>query len=210
MQENNDWANEPIPENTFKDEQVYEAKPIEDKVGNVLGSALMNHKDVAKSIKDVILSGEVEPLELYIGLRRMDKVIKLTISSEDGDKELKSLFREKVALALDGGKSIDMYGANLSIRPTGTRYEFGDCKDSYLNELVKIEAKVKQLIKERQDFIKVVLPPDSRTLGVRSYKLIQQGMPSFEISEDEFEETIFPCTKMQGESIFCTFKDPKH
>jgi len=210
MIEDNDWANEPMPENIFKDEQVYEAKPMEDKVGNVLGSALMNHKDVAKSIKDVILSGEVEPLELYIGLRRMDKVIKLTISSEDGDKELKSLFREKVALALDGGKSVDMYGANLSIRPTGTRYEFGDCKDSYLNELVKIEAQVKQLIKERQDYIKIVLPPDSRTLGVRSHKMIQQGMPSFAVSDDEFEETIFPCTKIQGESIFCTFKDPKH
>lgn len=212
MTDNNDWANEPMPDEMIKDDnQVHDAKPMEDKVGNVLSTALMNHKEVAKNIKDILLSGEVDPIELYIGLKRMDKVISLTISSQDGDKEIKEIFKEKVRLALDGGKSVDMFGANLSLRATGTRYDYTDCKDSYLTELYKIQNQVKELIKAREDEIKVVLPAENnKQLGVRSKKWIQEGMPYFGISEDEFEETIFPPVKYQGESIFCTFKDPKH
>ncbi len=211
MTENTDWANEPMPQGDIKDNnQTHNAEPIQDKVGHLLGTALMNHKDVANNIKTALLSGEVEPLEVYIGLRRMNKVIELTISSDGGDKEIKELFKEKVRMALNGDKSVDLYGANLSLRATGTRYDFTDCKDTYLAELYKIQKEVAGKIKEREDYIKLVLPADSKTLGIRSHKLIQQGMPSFVVSDDEFEETIFPCTKIQGESIFCTFKDPKH
>ncbi len=211
MHNDTNWFDEPMPNNSMKeDNQTHNAEPMTDKVGNVLGTALMNHKEVAKNIKSILLSGDVDPIELYVGLKRMDKVIALTISSADGDKEIKELFKEKVRMSLDGNKSIDMFGANLSLRATGTRYDFTDCKDTYLVELYKIQKQVAEKIKEREEYIKMVLPADSRTLGVRSHKMIQQGMPTFSISDDEFEETIFPCTKIQGESIFCTFKDPKH
>ncbi len=208
MQE--DVFNTPPPEGMFTDNKTHNAEPIENKVGSLLGTALMNHKDVAKNIKAVLLSGEVEPLELYVGLKRMDKVIALTISSQDGDKEIKELFKEKVRMALDGNKSVDIFGANLSLRATGTSYDYKDCKDSYLLELYKIKKEVDEKIKAREFEIKTALPPDSNTLGIRSKKIIQEGMPYFGISEDEFEETILPPVKYQGESIFCTFKDPKH
>ena len=210
---NNDdnWMDEPMPQDNLKEDVVYDAEPITDKVGNLMSTALMNHKTVAQNIKQQILSGAVDPIETYVSLKRMDKVMEATISSQKGDKELKELFKEKVRLSLDGNKSVDMFGANLSLRPTGTTYDFKDCGDQYLNELYKIQEQVKELIKTREEEIKQMLPPDdNKSLGIRSRKTIQEGMPYFGITEDEFEQTIFPATKIQGESIFCIFKEPKH
>lgn len=212
MSDNTEWFNEPMPNDSIKDDnQTHNAEPITNKVSTVLGTALMNHKDVAKNIKEVLLSGDVNPLEVYVGLRRMDNVVALTIGSEKGDKDIKEMMKEKVRVALDGGKSVDMFGANLSLRATGTYYDYKECGDKYLLELYRIQEEVKGLIKQREDEIKTALPPDdNKKLGIRSKKTIQEGMPYFGITEDEFEQVIFPCTKKQGESIFCTFKEPKN
>jgi hypothetical protein len=175
-----------------------------------MGLAQVDHVPLADNIKHHIKEGNINPLEMLITLKRLKQIVDLTISSEKGDKEIKTILREAVFNSLDGGKSIDIFGANLRLQATGTRYDFSACNDTVLNELVKIQEQVTALIKTRQDEIKALLPSESNTkLGIRTRAIIQTGFPSFTIDDSEWEDVINPPIKIAGESIICTFKKQK-
>lgn len=172
-----------------------------------LGVAQASHVDVAKRIMHEVEEGNVNPIEILLALKRMHKVLELTISSEKGNKELKESFKTAVANALDKASSVTMFGATLSIRPTGIKYLYEDCKDSYLNAWYEIAETAKANIKQREAEIKAMLPPDNnKDLGIRSRTLIQSNLPYIAFSDDEFEEKVYPPIKKAGESIFVTFK----
>lgn len=175
-----------------------------------LSIAQVPHEGVAEAIKQQILEGNVNPLEALIALKRMEKVVKLTLDSSEGDKEVRDMLKEAVRTSLDGGKSIDIFGANLRLQATGTWYDFSECQDECLNELYKIQEQVKEAIKQRETEIKAILPPDdNKNLGIRSRVIVQEHMPHFEWVESGVDNTIFPPIKRAGESIICTFKKPK-
>ncbi len=212
------WWEQPISEiedeTTNEEESVFNAELIDEEqltgIQKFMNIAIIPHDNVAKEIAHQVKEGIIDPIQIYIALKRVAKIEELCLDSQKGDKELREIMLNKVRHSLNGGKSIDMYGANLSIRATGTRYEFQDCKDSVLNKLMEIEKEVKVRIKQRQDFIKVTLPADdTKSLTIRSKKIIQEGVPSLVWSDDEFEETIFPPIKLAGESVICTFKKEK-
>lgn len=194
---------------------AHNAEPIdynnkqETGIDKFLGLYNLNHVEVAENLKSQIREGHINPIQAYIALRRIEAMTKLTISSEGGDKEMKEFFKEEVAKALDGGKSVDMFGANLSIRPTGTSYDYSECGDDYLNKLYRIEKEIKEAIKQRETEIKTMLPPDTNKLGIQSRTVVQEVMPSFEWVESGHDNTITAPIKRQGSSIFCTFKKQK-
>ena len=172
--------------------------------------AQVPHEDIAERIIEEVKSGNVNPVQMMITIKRLAKIVELTTDSQKGDKELREIFKNSVALALDGGKSVDMFGANLRIQATGTYYDFEPCKDTVLNKLKCIKVEVDEAIKKRENDIKQLLPPDdTKTLGIRSKKIIQEGVPSFTWSDDEFEEIIYPAVKCAGESVIVTFKKQK-
>ena len=212
------WWEEPIPtqdeETTNEAETVFDAEFIDEEqltgIQKFMNISVIPHDNVAKEIAHQVKEGIVDPIQVYIALKRVAKIEELCLDSQKGDKELREIILNKVRQSLNGGKNIDMYGANLRIQATGTRYEFENCGDSVLNKLMEIEKEVKARIKQRQDFIKVTLPPDdTKSLTIRSKKVIQEGVPSLVWSDDEFEETIFPPIKLAGESVICTFKKEK-
>ena len=163
---------------------------------------------IANTLKETLQSGEVDLLQAYVSLKKMDKVLKMTIDGTEGDKAMKEMFFNAVEKAKEGNKSIDIYGANLRTQATGTRYDFTECGDTVLNELYKIKAQIDESIKTREAEIKAILPAeDNKVLGIRSKKIIQEGgIPMLSYSDDEFEETIFPPIKRSGTSVICTFK----
>jgi hypothetical protein len=194
---------------THNAEPINENKP-ETGIERFVALHNLPQDEVVKAIKYELLEGNVDPIQMYVALRRIGKIVESTVDSSKGDKEIKELFKEKVRLALDGGKSIDIFGANLSIRNTGTRYDFSESKDSVLNELYKIRDLVKEQIDEREKTIKAMFPNGGTSkLGIQAKKVIQEGLPMFSYSDDEFEETIYPPVVYGGESIFCTFKKEK-
>ena len=212
------WWEEPIPaqeeETTNEAETVFDAELIDEEqltgIQKFMNISVIPHDNVAKEIAHQVKEGIVDPIQVYIALKRVAKIEELCLDSQKGDKELREIILNKVRQSLNGGKNIDMYGANLRIQATGTRYEFENCGDSVLNKLMEIEKEVKARIKQRQDFIKVTLPPDdTKSLNNKNKKVIQEGVTSLVWSDDEFEETIFPAIKLAGESVICTFKKEK-
>lgn len=172
-----------------------------------LNMVTLPYEGIAENITEAVVEGHVDPVQMYIALKRMEKVLKLTIDSQDGNKELKEIFKNAVRKSLDGGKSLEMFGANLRMQATGTWYDFSNCNDSVLNELYKIQEQVKELVKTRENEIKALLPPDdNKKLGIRTRTIIQTGFPTFTIDENEWEDVISPPIKNAGESIIVTFK----
>ena len=108
--------------------------------------------------------------------------------------------------SLDGGKSLTVHNAQITIASVYTYYDFSSCNDSVYNELVKIEAQVKELKKQREEELKVLFASADKKLSIPSRQIVQTGIPSLEISNDEFEETIFPPVKHQREGVKVTFK----
>ena len=175
-----------------------------------LGIAQVSHEGVAEAIKQQIVEGHVNPLEVLIALKRMQKVIESTIDGSKGDKEVKEVLYNAVQKSLDGGKSIDVFGANLRIQDTGVRYDYTECNDKYLNALYEIQKTVAENIKQREEEIKALLPPeDNKKLGVRSRLIVQEYMPHLEFLECGEDNTIFPPIRRASSSIICTFKKQK-
>lgn len=200
------------------EEETHQAKPYnpsesddEQMTGlkKFMNLSTIPHENIAKEIAILIKNGHIDPIQMFLALKRVSKINELCLDSQKGDKELREIILNKVKNTLDGGKSIDIYGANLRIQATGTNYDFSECGDSILNEMYKIQEELKGRIKQREDYIKVAVPADSTKLGIQSKKIIQEGVPTLNWSEDEFEETIFPPIKRAGESVICTFKKEK-
>lgn len=167
-------------------------------------------ENIAEKITTAVTEGHVDPVQMYIVLKRMNKVLELTIDSSKGDKDLKELFKESVRKTLDGGKSVDMFGANLRMQATGTSYDYKECGDKMLNKLYEIQAQVEESIKTRELEIKTLLnPDDNKKLGLRTRTLVQEGMPMYYIDECTWDDVIVPPIKKQGESIIVTFKKQK-
>lgn len=212
------WWEEPLPVEEELEDIIHNAKPYnpsesdDDQMTGLkkfMNIATVPHENVAKEISELIRNGHADAIQIFIALKRVGKINELCLDSQKGDKELRDTILNKVKMALDGGKSLDIYGANLRIQATGINYDFSECNDSVLNEMYKIQEQLKGWIKQREEFIKVTLPPDTNKLGIQSKKIIQEGVPSLIWSEDEFEEVIFPAIKRAGESVICTFKKEK-
>lgn len=177
-------------------------------ISKFINLATISQQSLAKEMKVALLEGTIDPLQSYVALRRIQAMVELTVDSSKGDKELKQFFKDKIHQSLDGGKSVEVFGASLAIRNTGTRHVFTECNDTVLNEMERIHAELTERIKQRKEEIKAFFPESvkNKTLGIVSRTIIQKGVPTLEWSEDEFEETIFPHVTYGGESVFCTFK----
>lgn len=217
MEDNKKWWEQPLPVEEIE-EETHQAEPYNPSDSNneqmtglkkFMNLSTIPHENVAKEIGLLIANGHIDPIQMFIALKRVGKINELCLDSQKGDKELKETIFNKVRTSLDGNKSIDIYGANLRIQATGTNYDFSGCNDTTLNEMYKIQEELKARIKQREEYIKTALPPDTNKLGIQSTKVIVQGIPSLVWSDDEFEEVIFPAIKRAGESVICTFKKEK-
>jgi hypothetical protein len=212
---NTDWAKQTPPE--FKEEPQQEPQSTwnpndtdEEQITGLqkfLNISLIAHEDVAKEFAWQVKEGNIDPIQAFIALKRVGKINELCLDSQKGDKELKELILGAVRKSLDGGKTLQIYGADLRIQNTGITYDFTECGDSYLMALYAIQDEVKEAIKNREDTIKVELPAeDNKTLGIRTKKVIHDKMPTLVWNEDEIIENINPPIKRSGESVICTFK----
>lgn len=219
MDNNNDeWWKDVPPENL--EEQVDESQTVfdaeqmdEEQISGIqkfMNISLVAHDEVAKEFIALVKEGHIDPIQAYVALKRVGKINELCLDSQKGDAEFREIVHTTVQNALDGGKSVDIYGANLRIQDTGIIYDYSECGDKVLNELYEIQETVKDLIKKREAHIKILLPPnDTKTLGIRSEDLIDSKFPKFELEEAITESKIFPPIRKSGSSVICTFKKPK-
>lgn len=114
---------------------------------------LSNPTSVAEMVanaKEVVLSGNIDPLTAYINIQKMAKAIE-----EYGkDKDIRRVTLE--ALELYGKKTVTKGDAKLEISEVGTRYDFNVTNDSKIAELYALKKALDADIKEREAYLKAL------------------------------------------------------
>jgi len=117
----------------------------------------VNLKETVALIKQNIIDGDIDECKAGIILKKMAKISEEVLK----DSEVKEAIREDTLRNLENGKPTRIFGATVSHAPTYTFFKFDDCNDIYWDELDSIERSVKALKKERETFLKTLIPTKS-------------------------------------------------
>jgi len=119
-----------------------------------------NKKEVslfANDLKDLILSNEVPVLEALARINAfksaLDKVLK--------DKEIDQCAVDEADKY--GHKTFDDFGVSFQVKETGVKYDYANCGDIELNDLLLKQAELTAKIKAREGYLKKIKEPVPNT-----------------------------------------------
>lgn len=126
---------------------------------------LSNPTSVAEMVanaKEVVLSGNIDPITAFVNIQKMAKAIE----NYSKDKDIRRVTLD--ALQLYGQKSVTKGDATLEITETGTRYDYSTTGDARIAELYELKKALDADIKVREQYLKSlpssgvqVVDPDS-------------------------------------------------
>ena len=139
--------------------------------------------DTAQECRRMIIEGEVDPLTVYINLRRMAKIAE-KISEDKAVKEA-----VLAAISQYPRSEVEFSDCIAKEKESSIKYDYSECGDSRLNELYRIHDDIKAEIKSRETFL--------RNLPGRT-----------DILDDETGEvlSVIPPTRTSKTTIEVTFK----
>lgn len=109
-------------------------------------------KNFVQKVKNIILNGEENPLKFQVQLKAMEDIIKFLRT----DKDIKEYTLEEAEKY--GQKTFDEFGANITIKEVGIKYDYSSCNDSEWAELnIKIN-NLTELRKNREELLKNLKP----------------------------------------------------
>lgn len=94
-----------------------------------------------------IEEGRVDPLNLHVHIKCMEEIIKSTTGSE----RYKEVITEA---AQKHGKAFQLHNASFQVKEAGTKYDWSNCNDTKLGELLAKQSEIDADVKARQDFLK--------------------------------------------------------
>ena len=106
--------------------------------------------DLFVETKDSIMSGNQDPLKVAVHL----KALEVLISTLRKDEQIQDYTLE-TALNHDE-KTFSIYGAEISIREMGAKYDYSICNDSLLGGLYGEMHVLKKKIKDRETMLKTI------------------------------------------------------
>ena len=106
--------------------------------------------DLFVETKDQIMSGDQDPLKVAVHLKALEGLI----SKLRKDEQIQDYTLEQ-ALKQDE-KTFSIYGAEISIREMGTKYDYSICNDSLIEGLYNQMTVLKKQIKERETMLKTI------------------------------------------------------
>ena len=106
--------------------------------------------DLFVETKDQIMTGEQDPLKVAVHLKALEALIsKLRKDEQIQDYTLEQALKENE-------KTFKIYGAEISIREMGTKYDYSICNDSLLCGLYGQLDLIKKQIKQRETMLKTI------------------------------------------------------
>lgn len=108
--------------------------------------------EVSKSIKQRVIDGDLNPLEVHASMKKLAKIVE-TITK---DADLSPLVIEEADK--HGGKEFEAYGCRMTKAATYTSYDFKNCNHPTWNNLNRILSAVKAEMKKIEDEIKKLGP----------------------------------------------------
>jgi len=106
--------------------------------------------DFVQQTKNVILSGSENPIKIAIQLKSLEEIVKLLRT----DNEVQDLILDQALK--QGEKTFSIYGAEISIREMGTKYDYSICNDALLGGLYGQLNLLKRQIKDRETMLKTI------------------------------------------------------
>lgn len=183
-----------------ENKQIQQVKKITELV-------LIDHESITDTINKGILLGEVDPLDVHLALKRLDKIVQGTIGDK-GSKETKEAILEEASKHMQEGKSFDYKGAKIVVGATYTYYDFSLTGDILLEAMVSIQKDLNTRIKEREAYLKTIKAVDGIAI-TKGETVVIEKLPSLEWLDAEEEIVIAPPIKKQKTGVKVTFKKQK-
>ena len=106
-------------------------------------------KDYFTQAKELIMSGDVEPLKFAVQIKAFEELVK----SLREDKDIRSLIIGEVA---KHGKEAEFNRSVIRISETGVRYDYSDCNSSRHHVLTEQIKELTEKKKELERFLQVL------------------------------------------------------
>lgn len=103
--------------------------------------------EAIQKTKAYILSGEVDPLEMWADMSRYEKIFKAV----KDDPQVKDYALRELSKY---GSGHQLHDCKLEESETGVKYDYSVCGDSTLTELYEARAELDQQIKERETMLR--------------------------------------------------------
>lgn len=169
-------------------------------VNNFMALATIDHKKASEYLLSEIKEGNVSPLKMKLAIKRLEEMLK----TFKEDKEVETTIINDVKKALGNAKTVEMFGAKLSVAPTYTTYDFSNTNDIFLAQLKTIEQTIKELIKNREDSLKTITVP-AGSIGIASRTEVIEKLPVIDWIDCGEEVVLRAPIKIQKEGVKISF-----
>lgn len=111
-------------------------------------------EEIRTELARKVLDGELSAVKVQAAIKFYEKVFN---GDDKKDNGLNHLIKSSVVDELQNdAKREEWYGFKVSVGETGVRYNYENCNDPELVELLEQEKEIKEKIKDRQDFLKAL------------------------------------------------------
>lgn len=111
-------------------------------------------ESVRQEIAQKVIDGEIDPIKVMASVKFYQKVFEGDDKKNNG---LTHLIKNYVVDDLQKDPSRkDYFGFKVEVGETGVNYNFSNCNDEELKDLLEAEKELKEKIKDRQDFLKTI------------------------------------------------------
>jgi len=111
----------------------------------------------AQGVVNNAKEGLINPLKLHLQVKCLEDLIKQITSNPD----YKELTLDE---AYKYGKTFEQYNAKFEIKEMGVKYDYNECNDPIIIDLLLQQAELEERIKERQRFLKTIPEEGLETL----------------------------------------------
>jgi hypothetical protein len=125
------------------------------KLNNLMASNKSERQALALSIISEVQDGELDPMQAFIFASKGEELFKSLVDN------LRPIVASK---GIQKG-GITLYEANITERKNPDKYDFNACGDSEWLRLTNILAETKELLKQRETFLKSLTEPVSTLDG---------------------------------------------
>ena len=117
---------------------------------NLLPSTKEQVVTFTRGIKDAIVNGDVNPLDVLVQLKMIEKTLEV-LKDKDVEAEI---MREAGKYHKD---ELSQYrGCKLEMKETGVSYDYSACNDTDIETLYEEKKRIDERIKQREAFLKTI------------------------------------------------------
>ena len=138
-------------------------------VVNLLPSNKQQVAVFTQGIKDAILNGDVNPLDILVQLKMIEKTLEV-LSDKDVEKEM---LREAGKYHKD--ELAEYRGCKLEVKETGVKYDYSVCDDDIIEGLYQEKKSLDERIKQREAFLKNINGTVFNESGVEIRKPVKKS-----------------------------------